>query len=93
MLITFPAMNVAPPLLPRGPIRETASIALATSTFEPSRAIAYAKRISRTPKKEGTTHGTMQIYFPAQVPQQAIGAADFIKSIHVKTQALQLLKS
>lgn len=55
--------------------------------------MAYTKRISRTPKKEGTTHGTMQIYFPAQVPQQAIGAADFIKSIHVKTQALQLLKS
>lgn len=36
------------------------------------------------------THRTMHIDFPAQVPQQAIGTADFINSICVKTQALEL---
>lgn len=33
----------------------------------------------------------MQIYFPAQVPQQAIGTVELINSIRVKTLALQLL--
>lgn len=37
------------------------------------------------------THRAMQIYFPTQVPQQAIGTADFFNSIRVKTQALELL--
>lgn len=34
----------------------------------------------------------MHIYFPAQVPQQAIGTTDLIDSVRVKTLALELLE-
>ena len=38
------------------------------------------------------THRTMHVYFPTQVPQQAIGTADFVNSICVKTQTLELVE-
>lgn len=38
------------------------------------------------------THRTMQIYLPAQVPQQAIRAVNFVDSICIKTQILKLIK-
>lgn len=34
----------------------------------------------------------MQVYFPTEVPQQAIGAGDFFNSIRVKPLILELLK-
>lgn len=43
-------------------------------------------------EQKETTHCAMQIYFPTQVPQQAIRTVDFFNGIRVKTLVLELLE-